>query len=100
MEIEKYKNLMDRKRQKLKEMLSLLDHSYRVNVEYDEIVKEMTAMENTIFRAPEFLTRIEKIIYYFNRTEGLTLQEIADTMHLSMVYVCKISARVSKKIKL
>lgn len=51
------------------------------------------------FQAPKYLTTLEKIVYYFNRKQGITLQEISDVGGYTLDYILKVSARINKKIE-
>lgn len=61
--------------------------------------KEIRHYLNKVFKAPKNLNTLEKIIYYFNRKQNVTLQEIADIGGYEIGYILNVSMRINKKLK-
>lgn len=67
--------------------------------EMDRQIKEIREYINNVFKAPKSLTTLEKIVYYFNRKQNITLQEIADEGGYELGYILKISMRINRKLR-
>lgn len=67
--------------------------------ESDRLNKEIRLKLNTTFRAPVKLNTLEKIIYYFNRKRGISLEKIGEVMDKTANYMRKVSMKITRKLK-
>lgn len=61
--------------------------------------KEIRYLLNKRFKAPRNFNTLEKVVYYFNRKQNLTLQEIADIGGYEIGYILNVSMRINEKLK-
>ena len=85
-------------KEKTKESLSKITQTIRVLDEQEKLNQEMKTIIKSIFKAPKRFTFLEKIIFYYNRKKGLTLQEIADITGYSLQHLREVSAKINKKL--
>lgn len=67
--------------------------------EMDRQIKEIRDYINNVFKAPKSLNSLEKIVFYFNRKQNITLQEIADIGGYELGYILKVSMRINRKLR-
>jgi DNA-directed RNA polymerase specialized sigma subunit len=68
-----------------------LEEHKKIDEDMKQIIKSL--------KAPKGLTFLEKVVYFYNRKQGLTLMEIAETTGYHVDYILQISAKLSKKLK-
>lgn len=97
--IKEFYKLASEHKKKTLESLSTATKAVRDIADLEDLTKEMKGIINKQFQAPKYLNTIEKIIFYYNRKQNITLQEIADILGFTHIYMLKISARINNKMK-
>ena len=98
-DINDFFNELDEQKRTTLDTLSATFKAIRGIQTIDDNNKRIKGIIYKNLKAPKHLNTLEKIVYYFNRKQGITLQEIADVGGYSLDYMLEISARINKKIK-
>ena len=99
-DIKEFYELRNEQKQITLDTLSSALKTVRGIEDIDDRNKKMRLIISKTFQAPKYLNTLEKIIYYFNRKQGITLQEIADIGGYEIGYLLNVSARISKKLQI
>lgn len=97
--IQEFVKMANTHKQHSKETLQTVLKAIRDVEEMEKQMKEIRECLNTVFKAPKSFNTIEKVVYYFNRKQNVTLQEIADEGGYEISYLLKVSMRVNNKLK-
>lgn len=62
------------------------------------VVSDFTVPELDLFRAKCNFTGFEQQVFEY-RSQGITLEEIAELLNMSVTHIGRISQKVNKKIK-
>jgi hypothetical protein len=78
-------------------LLRLFEIEAHIKV-HEKALKEMKLAREQIEKTIENMSGIDRKVVYLRDIKGMKLEEIADELHFSIVYIKKVSAR-NKKLK-
>ncbi len=97
--LEDFCNLVDLHKETTEKAIKYVTKTFEYLQEVERLNKEIRTKLNSTFGAPTKLNTLEKIIYYFNRKHGVTLEKIAEITGYNTDYILQISARINRKLR-